>query len=155
MSFTATSNRAGPLDLRKPFIDADGEERGLNPGQYDMIELMKTRAYSRYIDIGAKRGGKTVKAVLSCVTQSVRDYRDGYGNGQYILGGPTVGSVHRNQDAYWRDICYQMGLRCKPRTGEFGPEIVVGPSRFVIFGGDNEGAVGKMQGFTASGGLCG
>ena len=121
----------------------------LTPGQQDLINLLVRGGHKLIIWTGSVRQGKTAGADMGMIGQSLRDHYYGIGNGIYILGGPTITSVVRNQRAYYQDICYQMGVHFKHVSGKDN-YFEVGNAIFYIFGGDNEGAQGKLVGLTAT-----
>ena len=120
----------------------------LTEGQKLLIDAIKSRRYTRILWPARVRGGKTVGAVLSMQLLSVLDKLEGHGNQQYILGGPTIDSINRNQLPYWRDIAEQLGLHFQHNRQLNWYEVE--GARFQLFSGDNTGSEARVQGYTGS-----
>ena len=132
------------------------ESERLTDAQIEFMEALKSGLYSLLIWVGAVRRGKTAGIIFALIVMSILFYIKGIGNGNFILGAPTIGSIYRNQLSYWYDICDQLGLTFIQHRGDeryfsigYGSEEV---ARFYLFGGENEGSEGPMRGITAIGG---
>lgn len=150
-----------PRSLRNTSAAATGRSKSaprkllditnLLPYQQEIVDAFRSREYSLIASDGSVRAGKTVAFVCGMMGQQERDRIDGVGNRQYILGGPTIGSIIRNQIAYWRDIAYQLDWQFRWTGGIDGHKFHLNDAEFALFAGDDVRDVQRVQGYSATG----
>lgn len=119
----------------------------LLPTQRKLLRAMRAKD-DLIVWIGSIRGGKGVGAANGIIELAIRNYLQGEGNHQYILGGQTHSSFVRNNELYLTDIAEQAGLSFKYNGGEHCYEL--GDfARLYLFGGGNQRSYHPVRGLTA------
>jgi len=107
--------------------------------------------YNAVVCDGAVRSGKTL-----CMYLSFLAWMSFYFSGAaFALCGRSVGSVRRNIVAPYAPLLRDFGFGCRENIGENRMDVTFGgvTNRLYLFGGNNAGSAGWIQGMTLAGAL--
>ena len=120
----------------------------LNKTQKRILSVLKDDSIDTTIWIGSIRGGKGVGSANAMVDLCIRNILKGYTELDYVVGGQTIGSFQRNNEAYLLDISEQAGIPFKWVGGTKQHYDMAGKARLYIFGGDNARSYYPVRGMT-------
>ena len=125
----------------------------LNPSQAELLDaLLQEPRPRRIVWTGAIRSGKGVGTAYALIRMAIRRWRQGLGNGHYLLAGTTSGTFERNNEDYLVNAAEARGLSLVRVAGKQpGYKLFAGKApvaRFYTVGGDNRRSYQKVRGMT-------
>lgn len=112
-----------------------------------LFQAMVCGQFHTIIAYGSIRGGKTVGMALAGVSLALYNEQNGLGNGQYLIGGRSLGHILVTQRTYWKDVCESLGVDFKEVGGNY-PHFRIGSSYFYLKGGADADSFKEINGWT-------